>query len=108
MSIERETYGQLPGGESVEKFVLRNSRGIRLSVISYGGIITSLEMPGRNGTQANITLGLETLADYLAGHPYFGSLVGRQLARAHAALVLVEVVNVTTLHIAHARGDELS
>ena len=77
MSIERETYGRLPGGESVEKFVLRNSLGIKLNIISYGGIVTSLEMPGRDGTLANITLGLETLADYLAGHPYFGSLVGR-------------------------------
>jgi aldose 1-epimerase len=45
--------------------------------MSYGAIVVSLEVPDRNGKLADITLGFDTLEEYLKGHPYFGAIVGR-------------------------------
>jgi aldose 1-epimerase len=58
-------------------FKLSNKNGIEVSISPYGGIIQSLKVPDRDGKQADITLGFDTVADYQAGSPYFGSLVGR-------------------------------
>src|SRR5436189_288148 len=46
-------------------------------VITYGGIVTELLAPDRDGKMDNVVLGFDNLKDYLAGHPFFGALAGR-------------------------------
>ncbi len=46
-------------------------------ITNYGGIITSMEMPGRDGRRQEITAGFDSLAPYLGNHPHFGVIVGR-------------------------------
>lgn len=70
-------YGQLASGEAVQQVQLDNGQGISLNVISYGGIITELKTPDRQGHTADIVLGFDTLADYEQKNPYFGALIGR-------------------------------
>ncbi len=38
-------------------------------------------MPDRHGHSANVTLGFDNLADYVAKSPYFGALIGRYANR---------------------------
>src|SRR5262249_40541330 len=64
-------------GQEVDMFVLENANGLRARVITYGAIIYSMEVPDKNGKLANITANRETLADYEAGSPCFGAVVGR-------------------------------
>jgi aldose 1-epimerase len=64
-------------GRGVELFTLRNANGIELEVTNYGGIITSLRTPDRNGAMGDIVLGFETIEPYVAGTPYFGAIIGR-------------------------------
>jgi aldose 1-epimerase len=45
--------------------------------MTYGGTLTSLRVPDRDGALGDITLGFDTLALYLGEHPYFGALIGR-------------------------------
>ncbi len=45
--------------------------------ITYGGIITEIEVPDRQGRVANVALGFDSLANYLNGHPHFGAITGR-------------------------------
>ena len=40
-------------------------------VITYGGIVTELLAPDRDGKMENVVLGFDNLKDYLAGHPFF-------------------------------------
>jgi aldose 1-epimerase len=61
----------------VDLFTLRSPSGIELDVITYGGTVTRLLAPDRNGELADIVLGHEWLEAYLAGTPYFGAIVGR-------------------------------
>jgi aldose 1-epimerase len=77
MKITKESYGILPDSTEVNLFTMTNQHGIRMKVTNYGGIITSLEVPGRNGELADIVLGYDNLDGYLKMTPYFGAIVGR-------------------------------
>ncbi len=58
---------------------------MEVKVTTYGGIIVSLTAPDRNGQFADVVLGMESLADYEAGHPFFGALAGRFANRINHA-----------------------
>ena len=73
----REPYGAMPDGAQIDIFTLRNANGVEIHAITYGGIITSLEVPDRTGQLGDIVLGFDTLAGYLEAHPFFGAIVGR-------------------------------
>lgn len=75
--ISQSVYGFLPNGEMVSEYTLRNMQGMQLSVISYGGIITSLTTPDKNGKFTDVVLGYDNLQDYLDGTTFFGALIGR-------------------------------
>ena len=77
MSITRESFGKTPEGESVELYTLTNAQGLCVKIMTYGATVTAVETPDRNGKRANITLSLDSLADYLKGHPCLGSTIGR-------------------------------
>jgi aldose 1-epimerase len=76
MKLQKSQFGTV-AGVAVDRYTLSNGNGLSAGIISYGGIITSFTAPDRSGTAANITLGFDTLEGYLAGHPYFGALIGR-------------------------------
>lgn len=70
---------------NVDLYTLTNSRGMVVRIMTYGGIIQSIQAPGREGT-ANVVLGFDSLAGYtsnlyLTKNPYFGAAVGRYANR---------------------------
>jgi aldose 1-epimerase len=69
-------FGRLADGTEVDRWSLENG-GTRLKVLSYGGIVQSLEVPDRDGRYANVCLGFDRVEDYVASSPYFGALIGR-------------------------------
>jgi aldose 1-epimerase len=77
MDVQKEMFGKMPDGREVELYTLSNANGLKARIMSYGAIVISLEVPDRNGKLADITLGFDTLEEYLKGHPYFGAIVGR-------------------------------
>jgi aldose 1-epimerase len=81
MKLKQEPFGKLADGTQIDLFTLRNAGGLKVKLINYGAIITAIETPDRNGKLANITLFRDSLADYLAGHPYFGCVAGRYANR---------------------------
>ncbi|WP_416971842.1 aldose epimerase family protein [Streptomyces sp. 4F14] len=72
----RKLFGTLADGTKVYLWSLANG-GTKLKVLSYGGIVHSLETPDRKGHYANISAGFYNLEDYVAKSPYFGALIGR-------------------------------
>ena len=76
-TVTRQPFGTLPDGKSVELFTLRNAHGLEVRVTNYGGIITHLFTPDRNGRRDDIVLGHDSLSGYLTQSPYFGAIVGR-------------------------------
>ena len=79
--IEQKDWGTLPDGQTVTIFTLTNDRGSQARVMTYGGILQSLKVPDRDGRMAEVTLGLDTLTDYVERSRNFGSTVGRYTNR---------------------------
>ena len=80
MSITKKYFGQADGAE-VYLYTLTNRRGLEVKIATYGGAITSLKVPDRNGTLGDIVLGFETLDNYVKNPQYFGALIGRHANR---------------------------
>jgi len=70
-------FGTTRQGHSAQLFTLRNENGLEARITNYGGIITHLMVPNREGTPADTALGFDTLEPYLKDSPYFGALIGR-------------------------------
>jgi aldose 1-epimerase len=81
MSVQKEKFGEMPEGKVVDRYTLTNAKGLKATIMTYGATLTSVETPDRNGKFTNITLNLNSLSDYLAGHPFFGSIAGRYANR---------------------------
>src|SRR4051794_29795956 len=75
-SVSRSSYATLPEG-AVEQFVLKNANGLEVGIINYGGIVTFIKTPDRNGKMEDITLGFDDLNGYQQGKSFFGALIGR-------------------------------
>ena len=73
----RERFGVTADGTPVDRFKLVNAQGMEVHVISYGAILTSVKIPDRSGTFADVVHGFDTLDGYLTRHPYFGAVIGR-------------------------------
>ena len=76
-TIEKADFGIMPDSAKVSIYTLLNHSGMTMKVTNYGGIITSLMVPDKNGVAADIVLGYDSLSGYLTKTPYFGALIGR-------------------------------
>jgi aldose 1-epimerase len=77
MKIEQSAFGKTTDGQEVSLFALQNASGMKATITNYGGIVTSLYVPDRNGNFDDVVLGYSTIDGYLKEHPYFGALIGR-------------------------------
>jgi len=78
ISIQKDVFGTLADGTVVDIFTLRNGKGMEARITNYGGIITNLTAPDRNGKFEDVVHGFDTLEDYVTRNVcYFGALVGR-------------------------------
>jgi len=62
-------------------YTLRNRDGFEVSITNYGGAVTSLKTPDRDGNFGEIVLGFGTLDEYVQCPRYFGALIGRHANR---------------------------
>lgn len=82
MLIEKEPFGRMPDHQEVALYTLTNSNGMKVKVITYGGIVVSIEVPDRNGKMDDIVLGYGNINDYINNNsPYFGAIIGRYANR---------------------------
>ena len=76
MSTTQIAFGKMDG-QDVQLHTLTNVNGLVMKVMTYGGIITNLDVPDRTGKPGDIVLGFDHLDGYAKGSPYFGATVGR-------------------------------
>jgi aldose 1-epimerase len=79
--IQSEPFGETKDGVPITRYLLSNDHGMTVSIINYGAIVTSIELPDRDKKIANVVLGFPTLEGYLGNDPYFGCIVGRYANR---------------------------
>jgi aldose 1-epimerase len=77
MSITVSFWGNFEN-KAVSEYTITNKNGVEVGIINYGGAISKILTPDKNGIKKNITTGFETLEGYLQKeNPYFGALIGR-------------------------------
>jgi aldose 1-epimerase len=76
-TITKADFGKTPEGTPVELYTLRNSKGMEATIMTYGGIVTSLKTPDKLGKLGDVVLGYDNLDGYIKSTPYFGALIGR-------------------------------
>jgi aldose 1-epimerase len=81
-TMKKHSYGALKDGIEIEEFILSNSIGVEVSIITYGAIITRVMVPDRRGQPANVVLGFDDLAGYVEhNQAFFGCIAGRYANR---------------------------
>jgi aldose 1-epimerase len=75
--ISKSEWGKTTDGTPVEQIVVTNAAGMKAKIITYGGIVTELDVPDRDGKSGDVVLGFDNLDGYLKTHPYFGAIIGR-------------------------------
>ncbi len=80
-----ELIGTLSDGTPVHRWTLERA-GVRVRILSYGGIVQDVEVPDRDGSTGNVVLGFDGLDGYLAHPaPFLGALIGRYANRIGGA-----------------------
>ena len=65
------------GDRTAKIFHLSNGSGMEVEISSFGGIITKLIVPDKDGKSENVVLGYEDIGSYDNNNNYFGAAIGR-------------------------------
>ncbi len=77
MSIKKKLFGILPDGNEVFSYTLRNSNGMKVKILNYGGAIAQIKVPDKKGCFSDVVGGYDCLDSYVRGDGYQGALIGR-------------------------------
>ncbi len=80
--VTKQAYGTTEDGTAVDLYTLQDGK-LTVRIMTYGGIVVSLEAPDRAGKPADIVLGFDSLDGYVktGNKPYMGALIGRYANR---------------------------
>jgi aldose 1-epimerase len=83
--LEEREFGKMPNGTAVKLFTLRNANGMSAKIMTYGAILTELQVPDRHGVATNVVLGADTFEQYLKGFRAPAAIMGRVANRIAGA-----------------------
>lgn len=91
-TVSKAVFGRIKDGRPLEQVTLTNDRGMTVKLINYGGIVTDLIVPDRNGRRDNVVLGFAQLADYenKNGDYALGAIIGRYAGRIAGARFAID------------------
>ncbi len=75
--ISTSPFGTLSSGECATLYTLVNANGMKVCISDFGGVITQLWVPDKNGDLTDVVLGFDNVSAYETQSPYFGALIGR-------------------------------
>jgi aldose 1-epimerase len=82
-------------GRAATLYTMTNANGTRVRITNYGGIVVSIEVPGRNGKFADVVQGFDSLADYtsadyIRSNGHYGAIIGRFANRIRGATITLD------------------
>ena len=78
MSISQHPFGVTPDGEKVTEYTMTNRDGASVSMLDFGGIITRILVPDRDGKLDDVSLSFDDIDVYAQGRSgSMGMLIGR-------------------------------
>jgi len=109
MEIKKNSFGKTKEGTEVFLYTLKNHNNVSVSITNYGGIVTSVKVPDKNGNLSDIVLGYDNVDGYIKNSPYFGALIGRygnRIAKGKFSLDGVKYKLATNNGANHLHGGE--
>jgi aldose 1-epimerase len=80
-SLTESPFG-IYNDQPVTEYTLTNPSGALVSILNYGGTVTKLMVPDKNGEMGDVVLGFDSFDGYeQKNDPFFGALVGRYANR---------------------------
>lgn len=80
-SISEKAFGNFDSA-AITEYTIANPSGMQVSILNYGGTVTKIITPDKDGKNGDVILGYDSLSGYLQKtNPYFGCLVGRYANR---------------------------
>ena len=95
-AITSEPWGKTADdGRTANLYTLTNAHGMRVRITNYGGVIVSIEVPGRDGKRTSVAQGFNSLADYtsadyIKNNGHYGSIIGRFANRIRGAAITLD------------------
>jgi aldose 1-epimerase len=110
MTLNKQLFGKTRDGAKVDLYTLTNAAGMKIKVMTFGATLIAVEVPDRAGRRDNVTLHLNSFAEYESGHPCFGPVCGRyanRIARGKFTLDGVEYALATNNGPNHLHGGKI-
>ena len=89
VSITVSPIGKIHTGETINQYRFANDNGVEVAAINFGGIITSVKVPDKNGKLEDVVLGFDSLEKYLVDRHYLGAVVGRYCNRIAGGKLMI-------------------
>ena len=89
MSVERESFGIMPDGKEVFKYIITNNNEISAEILTLGATLCTFYAEDKNGELRDVLLGFDTLEEYLEKWDYQGATVGPVCNRIGGATINV-------------------
>jgi len=95
-AISSQPWGNtVDDGRPANLYTLTNDKGMRVRITNYGGVIVSIEVPGRDGVAADVVQGFANLgdytsADYIRNNGHYGAIIGRFANRIRGATITLD------------------
>ncbi|MES2674227.1 MAG: aldose epimerase family protein [Pseudomonadota bacterium] len=77
LNFSESAFGKLPTGQETTLYSLTNANGVTVKVTNFGGVITSINIPDKNGKLGDIVLGFDDVDGYLKNKSFYGAVIGR-------------------------------
>jgi len=77
MPIDKAQLDLKPLTQPVDVYTLQQPDGLRARILTLGGAVMTLEVPGPDGRLVDVVLGFDEPAGYLRNGPFLGALIGR-------------------------------
>ena len=85
LCVSESVFGVTKSGAVVQRFVLEDSNGLKVCLMSMGATITEIQTPDRDGVSENVILGKDDWDTYLNGFGGSASVIGRFANRIQGA-----------------------
>lgn len=96
VKLTKDVFGEIKDSKTrqiktVSRFTWTNANKVSVQVINYGGYITSIKVPDKNGKIDDITIGFKDIESYLKPeNRYFGATIGRVANRIGKAKMEID------------------
>jgi aldose 1-epimerase len=81
MDIKKRPFGKTTDETLVDLYTLATTQGMTVEITNYGATVVSVTVPDRDGKPGNVTLGYDSLQEYINRPYYFGCIAGRYANR---------------------------